>query len=80
MPGDVLEVRIQAIDLAIDYGYNRQRPYAGALPEEFPGFFLRIIKINRTAKTAEVAPGVVVPVTRPFFGTMGGAAARHGPH
>jgi acetamidase/formamidase len=71
MPGDVLEVRIQAIDLAIDYGYNRQRPYAGALPEEFPGFFLRIIKINRTAKTAEVAPGVVVPVTRPFFGTMG---------
>jgi acetamidase/formamidase len=41
------------------------------LQEEFPGFFLRIIKINREAQTAEVAPGVVVPVTRPFFGTMG---------
>ena len=69
-PGDVLEVRIQAIDLAIDYGFNAQRPYTGTLPEEFPGFFQRIIKINREAKTAEVAPGVVVP-TRPFFGTMG---------
>jgi acetamidase/formamidase len=69
--GDVLEVRILAIDLAVDYGFNRQRPYAGALPEEFPGFFQRIIKINRDAKTAEVAPGVVIPLNRPFFGTMG---------
>src|SRR5712672_48501 len=47
MPGDVLEVRILEIDLAVDYGYNRQRPYNGALPEEFPGFFLRIFPINR---------------------------------
>jgi acetamidase/formamidase len=71
MPGDVLEVRILAIDLAVDYGYNRQRPYDGALPEEFPGFFQRIMRIDRQAKTAEIAPGVVVPLTRPFFGTMG---------
>jgi acetamidase/formamidase len=71
MPGDVLEVRIQRIDLAIDYGYNGQRPYAGALPDEFPGVFRRIIRINREAKTAEVAPGVVIPLDRPFFGTMG---------
>jgi acetamidase/formamidase len=70
-PGDTLEVRILAIDLAVDYGYNRQRPYTGALPEEFPSPFQRIIRINREAKTAEVAPGVVIPLTRPFFGTMG---------
>src|SRR5215471_2970832 len=70
-PGDVLEVRILAIDLAVDYGYNRQRPYTGALPEEFPGFFQRILKINRSAKTTEIAPGVVIPLERPFFGTMG---------
>ena len=31
MPGDVLEVRILGIDLAVDYGFNRQRPYVGAL-------------------------------------------------
>jgi acetamidase/formamidase len=71
MPGDVLEVRIQQIDLAIDYGNNVQRPYTGALPEEFPGFFQRIIPIDRSTKTARLAPGVVVPVTRPFFGVMG---------
>jgi acetamidase/formamidase len=70
-PGDVLEVRILGIDLAVDYGYNRQRPYNGALPEEFPGPFQRIIPINRAAKTAEIAPGVVVPLDHPFFGTMG---------
>jgi len=71
MPGDVLEVRILAIDLAVDYGYNRQRPYSGALPEEFPGFFQRIFPIDRQARTAEIAPGVVVALARPFFGTMG---------
>jgi acetamidase/formamidase len=71
MPGDVLELRILEIDFAVDYGFNLQRPYTGALPEEFPGFWQRIIKIDRAAKTAEVAPGVVVPVTRPFFGVMG---------
>jgi len=71
MPGDVLELRIQQIDLAIDYGNNVQRPYTGALPDEFPGFFQRIIPIDRQAKTATLAPGVVVPVNRPFFGVMG---------
>jgi acetamidase/formamidase len=70
-PGDTLEVRILEIDLAVGYGYNRQRPYTGALPDEFPGFFQRIIPIDRKAKTALVAPGVVVPVNRPFFGVMG---------
>ena len=35
MPGDVLEVRILEISLAVGYGYNRQRPFTGALPEEF---------------------------------------------
>ena len=71
MPGDVLEVHILDISLAVDYGYNRQRPYAGALPEEFTAFWQRIIPIDRAAKTAEVARNVVVPLTRPFFGTMG---------
>jgi acetamidase/formamidase len=70
-PGDVLEVRILAIDLAVDYGYNRVRPYNGALPDEFPGVFQRFIKIDRAARKAEIAPGVVVPLDHPFFGTMG---------
>jgi acetamidase/formamidase len=71
MPGDVLEVHILAIDLAIDWGFNRQRSYTGALPDEFTALWNRIIPIDRQAKTAEVAKGVVVPVDRPFFGVMG---------
>ena len=70
-PGDVLEVRILEVTLTLDWGYNRQRPYAGALPDEFTALWSRIIPINRQAKTAEVAKGVVVPVDKPFFGTMG---------
>ncbi len=71
MPGDVLEVRILEVDLILDWGFNYQRPYAGSLPDEFTGFWSRIIPINRQAKTAEVARGVVVPVDKPFFGIMG---------
>ena len=71
IPGDVLEVRILEVSLAHDFGFNRQRPGAGALPEEFPALWSRIIPINRQAKTAEIAKGVVVPVDKPFFGTMG---------
>jgi acetamidase/formamidase len=71
MPGDVLEVRIQQIDLAVGYGYNVHRPYLGTLPDEFPNNFQRVIAINRGTKTAQVAPGVVIPLTDPFFGTLG---------
>jgi len=76
LPGDVLEVRILAVDLAVDYGYNRQRPFTGALPNDFTAVWQRVIPINRRAKTAEVAPGVVVPLDHPFFGTMGVAPPR----
>ena len=50
MPGDVLEVRILAVDLAADYAYNRQRPYTGALPEEFTQVWQRVIPINRAPR------------------------------
>src|SRR5437899_12794088 len=34
-PGDVLEVRIQAISLAIPYAYNAFSPRGGFLPQDF---------------------------------------------
>ncbi|HEX5578037.1 MAG TPA: hypothetical protein VFY43_00035, partial [Candidatus Limnocylindria bacterium] len=43
----------------------------GTLPNDFTQFWLRVLPINREAKTVEMAPGVVVPLDRPFFGTMG---------
>ncbi len=33
--GQVLEVRIKAIELHYDWGYNTIRPLAGALPDDF---------------------------------------------
>jgi acetamidase/formamidase len=70
-PGDVLEVRILEVELAYSYAYNRQAPYGGTLPDEFTHTWQRILRIDRQKKTSEVAPGVVIPLTRPFFGTMG---------
>jgi acetamidase/formamidase len=67
-PGDVLEVRIQSIDLAIDYGYNGCK---GILPQNCePDAPVRIIPLDGKSMTAEFAPGIVIPL-RPFFGSMG---------
>jgi acetamidase/formamidase len=70
-PGDVLEIRVLEVDLAVPYGYNLQRPNEGVLADEFTTARQRIVPINLERKTATVAPGVVVPVNRPFFGVMG---------
>jgi acetamidase/formamidase len=71
-PGDVLEVKILAIELPIDYGYNG---CSGYLPEncekDIPA---KIIALNRQKMTAEFAPGIVIPL-KPFFGSMGVAPA-----
>ncbi len=71
-PGDVLEVKILSIDLAIDYGYNG---CSGYLPEncehDLPA---KILALNRQKMTAEFAPGIVIPL-RPFYGSMGVAPA-----
>ena len=71
-PGDVLEVKILAIDFPIDYGYNG---CSGFLPENCDrSVGARILSINAKTKTAEFVPGIVIPL-RPFFGSMGVAPA-----
>src|SRR5436305_3321381 len=71
-PGDVLEVKILAIDFALDYGYNGCN---GFLPENCDhAAAARILPINAKAMTAEFAPGIVIPL-HPFFGSMGVAPA-----
>jgi acetamidase/formamidase len=71
-PGDVLEVDILSIDLALDYGYNG---CSGYLPEncrkDLP---LKIVPLNRSRMTAEFFPGIVIPL-RPFYGSLGVAPA-----
>jgi acetamidase/formamidase len=70
--GDVLEVRIQRITLPIAYGYNGCSGFVRELCGE--GRVSTLIRLDRQAMSAEVAPGIVVPL-RPFFGSMGVAPA-----
>jgi acetamidase/formamidase len=68
-PGDALEVKILAIDLAIPYGYNG---CSGFVRENCVqgGNNTRIIQLDAKAMTAAFAPGIVIPL-HPFFGSMG---------
>ncbi|NBS60117.1 MAG: acetamidase, partial [Betaproteobacteria bacterium] len=68
--GDVLEVRILSIDLAIPYAYNSFGPTSGFIPEDFKYAKTRIIPLDKAAGVAHFAPGIDIPL-RPFFGSMG---------
>jgi acetamidase/formamidase len=69
--GDVLEVRIQSITLPIAYGYNGCSGFVRDLCERRGS---TLIQLDRASMTAEVAPGITVPL-HPFFGSMGVAPA-----
>jgi acetamidase/formamidase len=69
-PGDVLEVRIKTIKLAIPYAYNAFSPGRGFLPEDFPYAKMRIIPLDEKQMIAHFADGIEIPL-RPFFGSMG---------
>jgi acetamidase/formamidase len=69
-PGDRLEVRIDAIEPAVDWGYCAVRPLAGTLPEDFPERYLSHIRVDRERRTCKPDWGPELPLA-PFFGTMG---------
>jgi acetamidase/formamidase len=69
-PGDALEVKILAIDLAIPYGYNGCSGYLRENCDPNSPSRTRIIPLDRDTMTAAFGPGIVIPL-RPFFGSMG---------
>ena len=69
-PGDVLEVRIQKIQIDVPWACNGFGPGRGFLPDDFPYGRTKIIPLDRTRMTAEFAPGITIPL-HPFFGSMG---------
>ncbi|MHA3794394.1 acetamidase/formamidase family protein [Sphingomonas sp. YL-JM2C] len=69
-PGDMLEVRIEAVELGSDWGYTFIRPLDGALPEEFPETVITRTPIDRARGLAKLPWGLDLP-TAPFFGVMG---------
>ena len=68
--GDVLEVRIEKIDLAIPYAYNAFGAKSGFLPEDFGYAKMKIIPLDARRGVAHFADGIDVPL-RPFFGSIG---------
>jgi acetamidase/formamidase len=68
-PGDTLEIRIKAMQLTVDWGWNLIRPLRGTLPEDYPDFRCRIIPIDRAAMTCSLPWGATVPLS-PFFGIL----------
>ncbi|MFL5479703.1 MAG: acetamidase/formamidase family protein [Gemmatimonadaceae bacterium] len=72
--GDVLEVRILAVSLASDYAYNGCRGFVPELCGPPDKRVSTLVHLDRQHMTAEVMPGIIVPL-RPFFGSMGVAPA-----
>ncbi len=70
MPGDMLEVRIEAVEPAADWGYCGFRPLAGTLPEDFPHRFMSHIPVDRARRTCTLPWGPELRLS-PFFGIMG---------
>ena len=68
--GDVLEIRIQKIQLAIPYALNAFSPGRGFLPDDFPYAKTKVIPLDEKRMVAHFADGIEIPV-RPFFGSMG---------
>ena len=68
-PGDVLEVRILSVELAIPYGYNRIAA-AGFLSDEIFVRNVRAIRLDKEKMIANFTAGIEIPL-RPFFGSMG---------
>src|SRR5271166_2455957 len=71
-PGDVLEVKILAIKLAIPYAYNAFGPGRGYLPDDYPYAKMKIIPLDEKRMVAKFAPGIEIPL-HPFFGSLGDA-------
>jgi len=69
-PGDVLEIRIQAIDYLHPFGVNAFAPGGGVLPDEFPYAAAKLIRWKAGADRVTFAPGVTLPLA-PFFGSIG---------
>jgi acetamidase/formamidase len=67
--GQVLEVRIETIELNYDWGYNMIRPLAGALPDDFHATRLMHIRLDKQRNVGTLPWGLELPLA-PFFGVM----------
>ncbi len=71
-PGDVLEVKLEAISPRLPVGFNAIRSGWGALPQQFTEPRLRFIGLDLEKGVAEFpsGSGIQIPL-QPFFGILG---------
>ncbi len=71
-PGDVLEVKLEAISPRLPIGFNAIRSGWGALPQQFTEPRLRFIGLDLEKGVAEFpsGSGIQIPL-QPFFGILG---------
>lgn len=71
-PGDVLEIRIDKVELGADWGFNGLSPLGGTLAGDFDVSRRTIthIPVDRTNSTAKLPNGIELDLS-PFFGVMG---------
>ena len=68
--GDVLEVWIMQIDLAIPYAYNSFGGRSGFIPEDYGYSKTKIIPLDKKTMLAHFGDGIDIPL-HPFFGSIG---------
>ena len=70
--GDVLEIRIRAVELDLPYACNSFGPRSGFLPEDFPGTSRsKIVPLDKQRMVGIFdSSGIEIPLG-PFFGSMG---------
>jgi acetamidase/formamidase len=74
-PGDMLEVRILALENRVPYGVNNSNRGTGVLPELLGGPAAKVIKFDMARNVALFSPEIEVPLS-PFMGIMAVAPTR----
>ena len=70
LPGDVLEIRIEAVECRQDWAWTAIHPTLGSLPEDFPIRKLWHTRLDNDRHVATLPWGTELPLA-PFFGVMG---------
>ena len=68
-PGDVLEVKILALEPLDNYAVNLFIQGHGALGDDLPRMRIKTIPLDKARNVAVFAKGIELPI-KPFFGTM----------
>ena len=74
-PGDMLEVRILALEYRVPYGVNNSNRGTGVLPDLLSAATPKVIRFDTARNVALFSPDIEVPL-QPFMGIMAVAPSR----